>query len=49
VLNDRKPSVPLVIPRSRRPDTELEAKNVWVGERLTQTTANETSRLEHSS
>jgi hypothetical protein len=33
VLNDRKPSVPLVIPRSRRPDTELEAKNVWVGER----------------
>ena len=25
VLNDHKPSVPLVIPRQRRPDTELEA------------------------
>ena len=33
VLNDRKPSVPLVIPRSQRSDTELEAKNVWVGDR----------------
>lgn len=32
VLNDPKPSVPLFIPRQRR-DTELEAKNVWVGER----------------
>jgi hypothetical protein len=33
VLNDPKPSIPLVIPRPRRPDTELEAKEVWVGER----------------
>jgi hypothetical protein len=33
VLADPKPSVPLVIPRGRRPDTELEAKNVWVGNR----------------
>jgi hypothetical protein len=33
VLNDPKPSVSLVIPRGQRPDTELEAKNVWVGER----------------
>jgi hypothetical protein len=33
VLNDPKPSVPLVIPRPRRPDTELEAKNVRVGDR----------------
>ena len=33
VLADPKPSVPLVIPRGRRPDTELEAKNVWVGDR----------------
>jgi Transposase DDE domain len=33
VLNDPKPSIPLVIPRSRRPDTELEAKEVRVGER----------------
>src|SRR5215468_1889766 len=33
VLNDSKPSVPLVIPRPRRPDTELEAKNVRVGDR----------------
>ena len=33
VLNDPKPSVPLFIPHGRRPDTELEAKNVWVGER----------------
>jgi transposase len=32
VLNDPKPSV-LVIPRPRRPDTELEAKNVRVGDR----------------
>ena len=32
VLNDRKPFVPLYIPRDRR-DTELEAKNVFVGER----------------
>jgi hypothetical protein len=32
VLNDRKPFVPLHIPRDRR-DTELEAKNVFVGER----------------
>jgi hypothetical protein len=32
VLNDRKPFVPLHIPRDRR-DTELEAKNVVVGER----------------
>src|SRR6202163_2041707 len=31
VLNDQKPSVPLVIPRQRRPDTELEAKEVHVG------------------
>jgi DDE family transposase len=30
VLNDHKPSVPLVIPRQRRPDTELEAKEVRV-------------------
>jgi hypothetical protein len=33
VLADPKPSVPLVIPRGRRPDTELEAKNVGVGDR----------------
>jgi hypothetical protein len=33
VLADPKPSVPLVIPRGRRPGTELEAKNVWVGNR----------------
>jgi len=33
VLNDPKPSIPLVIPRSRRCDTELEAKEVRVGER----------------
>jgi Transposase DDE domain len=33
VLKDQKPSVPLVIPRPRRPDTELEAKEVCVGER----------------
>ena len=32
VLNDPKPSIPLVIPRPRRPDTELEAKEVRVGE-----------------
>jgi hypothetical protein len=32
VLNDTKPFVPLLIPRERR-DTELEAKNVWVGKR----------------
>jgi Transposase DDE domain len=32
VLNDRKSFVPLHIPRDRR-DTELEAKNVFVGER----------------
>jgi hypothetical protein len=32
VLKDQKPFVPLLIPRERR-DTELEAKNVWVGER----------------
>ena len=32
VLNDPKPFVPLLIPRERR-DTELEAKNVWVGKR----------------
>jgi Transposase DDE domain len=31
VLNDPAPSVPLVIPRPRRPDTELEAKEVRVG------------------
>jgi hypothetical protein len=31
VLHDPKPFVPLLIPRERR-DTELEAKNVWVGE-----------------
>jgi transposase len=30
VLKDPKPSIPLVIPRPRRPDTELEAKEVWV-------------------
>src|SRR6266436_2135549 len=33
VLKDQKPSVPLVIPRGQRRDTELEAKNVWVGDR----------------
>jgi hypothetical protein len=33
VLNDPKPSVSLIIARGRRPDTELEAKDVWVGER----------------
>jgi hypothetical protein len=33
VLNDPKPSTPLVIPRARRPDTELEAKEVRVGDR----------------
>jgi hypothetical protein len=33
VLNDPKPSIPLVIPRPRRPDTELEAKEVRVGDR----------------
>jgi hypothetical protein len=33
VLNDPKPSIPLVIPRPRRSDTELEAKNVSVGDR----------------
>jgi len=33
VLNDRKPFVPLLIPRDQRRDTELEAKNVWVDER----------------
>jgi hypothetical protein len=33
VLKDPKPSIPLVIPRPRRPDTELEAKEVWVDER----------------
>src|SRR5258705_1261090 len=33
VLNDRKPFVPLVIPRGQRRDTELEATNVWVGNR----------------
>jgi len=33
VLNDRKPFVPLLIPRGGRRDTELEAKNVWVGDR----------------
>ena len=33
VLKDPKPSVPLVIPRGQRPDTELEAKQVWVGKR----------------
>src|SRR5258708_39993568 len=33
VLNDPKPSIPLVIPRRSRPDTELEAKEVWVVER----------------
>ena len=33
VLNDPKPSVWLVIPRRQRGDTELEAKNVWVGVR----------------
>ena len=32
VLNDRKPFVPLHIPRDHRRDTELEAKNVFVGE-----------------
>jgi transposase len=32
VLNDKKPFVPLLIPRERR-DTELEAKNVWVEKR----------------
>jgi DDE family transposase len=31
VLKDPQPFVPLLIPRERR-DTELEAKNVWVGE-----------------
>src|SRR5271157_1492386 len=33
VLNDPKPSVPLIIPRGSRPDTELEAKEVRVGSR----------------
>jgi hypothetical protein len=33
VLNDPAPSIPLVIPRPARPDTELEAKDVWVGQR----------------
>jgi len=33
VLKDQKPSVPLVIPRGTRPDTELEAKEVRVGKR----------------
>src|SRR5215831_5414178 len=33
VLNDPKPSVPLIIPHKDRPDTELEAKEVKVGER----------------
>ena len=33
VLNDPKASAPLVIARGQRPDTELECKNVWVGER----------------
>ena len=32
VLHDPEPFVPLFIPRERR-DTELEAKNVWVGKR----------------
>jgi transposase len=32
VLNDKKPFVPLLIPREHR-DTELEAKNVWVEKR----------------
>jgi len=32
VLNDKKPFVPLLIPRERH-DTELEAKNVWVDKR----------------
>lgn len=32
VLNDKKPFVPLLIPRERC-DTELEAKNVWVEKR----------------
>jgi hypothetical protein len=33
VLKDPKPSVPLFIPRGQRPDTELEAKQVWVDKR----------------
>ena len=33
MLNDPAPSVPLVIPRPRRPDTELEAKEVRVRDR----------------
>jgi transposase len=33
VLKDPKPSVPLFIPRDQRPDTELEAKQVWVDKR----------------
>jgi len=33
VLKDPAPSIPLVIPRPRRPDTELEAKEVCVGDR----------------
>ena len=33
VLNDPKPSVSLIIPRGQRRDTELEVKNVWVGDR----------------
>jgi hypothetical protein len=32
VMADAKPFVPLVIPRSRRPDTDLEAKEVRVGQ-----------------
>jgi hypothetical protein len=33
VLADQTPSVPLVIPRKGRPDTELEAKAVMIGDR----------------
>jgi len=33
VLNDPAPSIPLIIPRPRGPDTELEAKEVRVGKR----------------
>ena len=32
-MKDPKPSVPLFIPRGQRPDTELEAKQVWVDKR----------------
>jgi len=33
VLKGPKPSIPIVIARSWHPDTEVEAKDAWVGER----------------